>query len=45
MRSTEILYPLDEDDDTDEFEHHKETWKIVQKYLNDMKEGEDMTFD
>ena len=25
--------------------HHKETWKIVQKYLNDMKEGEDITFD
>ena len=45
MRSTEILYPLDEDDDTDEFEHHKETWKIVQKDLNDMKEGEDITFD
>ena len=45
MRSTKILYPLDEDDDTDELEHHKETWKIVQKYLNDMKEGEDITFD
>ena len=45
MRSTEILYPFDEDDDTDELEHHKETWKIVQKYLNDMKEGEDITFD
>ena len=43
MRSTEILYPLDEDDDTDELKHHKETWKIVQKYLNDMKEGEDIT--
>ena len=43
MRSTKILYPLD--DDTDELEHHKETWKIVQKYLNDMKEGEDITFD
>ena len=25
MRSTKILYPLDEDDDTDELEHHKET--------------------
>ena len=45
MRSTKILYPLDEDDDTDEPEHHKETWKIAQKYLNDMKEGEDITFD
>ena len=45
MRSTKILYPLDEDDDTDELEHRKETWKIVQKYLNDMKEGEDLTFD
>ena len=45
MRSTKILYPLDEDDDTDELEHHKETWEIVQKYLNDMKEGEDITFD
>ena len=42
IRSTKILYPLDEDDDTDELEHHKETWKIVQKYLNDMKQGEDI---
>lgn len=42
MRSTKILYPLDEDHN--ELEHHKETWKFVKKYLNDMKEGEDITF-
>ena len=43
MRSTEILYPLD--DDHNELDHHKEAWKFVKKYLNDMKEGQDITFD
>ena len=43
MRLTKILYPFDEDHN--ELEHHKETWNFVKKYLNDMKEGENITFD
>ena len=43
MRSTKILYPFDEDHN--ELERHKETWNFVKKYLNDMKEGENITFD
>ena len=42
MRSTRILYPLDIEDD--EFEQHKDAWKLIKKHLNDMKEGQDITF-
>ena len=45
MRSTKILYPLDIDMDDNEVDQHKDTWKFVKKHLNDMKEGEDITFD
>ena len=45
MRSTKILYSFDDDDNDEELEQHKESWKIVQKYFNDMKEGDDITFD
>ena len=38
MKSTKILYPLDIDIDDDEVEHHKDTWKFIKKYLDDMKE-------
>ena len=39
-RSTEILYPLDIDMDDNEEKQHKDLWKYVSSYLNDMKEGE-----
>ena len=46
MRSTKILYPLDIDNmDDDELDQHKDAWQFIKKYLNDMKEGEDITFD
>ncbi len=46
MRQTRILYPLDTVDmDDNEHERHKDTWAFIKKHLNDMKEGEDITFD
>jgi hypothetical protein len=46
MRSTKILYPVDVDDiDDTELDQIKDTWKFINKHLNDMKEGEDITFD
>jgi hypothetical protein len=45
MRSTKILHPLDTVDMDDELDQHKDTWKLIKKHLNDMKEGEDITFD
>ena len=46
MRSTAILYPLDTVDmDDNEHEQLKNTWAFIKKHLNDMKEGEDITFD
>ena len=44
MKSTSILYPLDNMSDTD-IRKHKDNWRNITKRLNDMKEGEDMTFD
>ena len=44
MKSTSILYPLDDMSDTD-IQKHKDNWRNITKNLNDMKEGEDMTFD
>ncbi|CAB3987663.1 Hypothetical predicted protein [Paramuricea clavata] len=31
--------------DDNEVDQHKDTWKFIKKHLNDMKEGEDITFD
>ncbi|CAB4039506.1 Hypothetical predicted protein, partial [Paramuricea clavata] len=45
MRSTKIIYPLDIDMDDNEVDQHKDTWKFIKKHLNDMKKGEDITFD
>ena len=44
MKSTSILYPLDNMSDTD-IRKHKDNWRNITKRLNDMKKGEDMTFD
>jgi hypothetical protein len=41
-----MLYPVDADDmDDTELDQIKDTWKFINKHLNDMKEGEDITFD
>ena len=31
--------------DDNEHEQHKDTWAFIKKHVNDMKEGEDITFD
>ena len=45
MKSTSILYPLGNDMSETEIRKHKEIWKDISKHLNDMKEGEEITFD
>ena len=46
MRSTKILYPLDiHDMQDDEIKQQRNNWKIIQNHLNDLEEGEDITFD
>lgn len=45
MRQTEILYPLDTDMPQTELKMHKNTWKSVKEHLDNMNEGDDITFD
>lgn len=46
MKATAILYPIDEDEKApNKLKQLKETWKNIKKKLNDMKEGEEITFD
>ena len=46
MRTTKILYPLDADNMHDhKLDQHKDAWQFIKKHLNDMKDGEDITFD
>ena len=45
MRSTKILYPLSGNMPSNEIKHHKESWKAINKHLNDLKEGKEITFD
>ena len=45
MKSTRILYPLDNDMSETDMRKHKDTWKNISEHLNDMKEGEDISFD
>lgn len=45
MRATEILYPLGTDIPQHEIKQHKDTWKTIKKQLNDLKEGECITFE
>ena len=46
MRTTKILYPLDADNmDDHELDQHKDAWQFIKKHLNDMKDGDDITFD
>lgn len=45
MRETKILYPLDTDMPQTEVKMHKDTWKSIKKHLDDMREGEDITFE
>ena len=46
MRETIILYPFSEDEiPMSEIKSHKESWKSIKQYLNDLKEGMNTTFD
>ena len=45
MRTTQILYPLDDSFSGMIVRKLKETFKNIKKTLNDLKEGEDITFD
>ena len=46
MRSTKIVYRLDTDNmNNDELKQCKDAWQFIKKHLNDMKDGEDITFD
>ena len=46
MRATTILYPISvEEEEHAQLKQLKETWKSIKKQLNDMKEGEDITFE
>ena len=45
MKYTTILYPLDDDMSQTNIRKHKDTWKNISKHVNEMKEGEDITFD
>ena len=44
MKSTCILYPLSNDMPRNEIRKHKDMWEDISKHLNDMKEGEEITF-
>ena len=45
MRSTQILYPLDDDTSDTVIRNRKQLWKDIKNKLNDLKEGKDITFD
>ena len=45
MRATEILYPLEGDIPQSKVKQYKDTWKTINKQLNDMKEGEPISFE
>ena len=44
LKSTNILYPLENDMSETKIRNHKDNWKNISKHLNDMKEGEDISF-
>ena len=44
MKETTILYPLDKDIAQSQRGLYVDTWKNIKQYLNDMKEGLDITF-
>ena len=44
MNSTKILYPLETDMCETEVRKQKDNWKNISKHLNDMKEGEDISW-
>lgn len=45
MRCTKILKPLESETEISSTTKHKAAWKSIQQQLNDMKEGNNMSFD
>ena len=45
LKQTMILYPLDNETPHNHLQMHKDNWTCIKKYLDDMIEGEDITFD
>ena len=45
MKRTQILHPLDDDMPFNETKLHKDTWKNIKKYIDEMNEGDDISFD
>ena len=45
MRATKTLYPLEGDIPQSKVKQYKDTWKTINKQLNDMKEGEPISFE
>ena len=45
MKQTRILNPLDKDIPDSKFKIHKANFKLIKNYLDDTKEGEDISFD
>ena len=45
MKATSILHPLGNDVSETDIRKHKDSWKNISKHLNDMKEGQDISFD
>ena len=45
MRSTKILYPLEENTSPTLVKSSKELWKKIKNTFNDLKEGKDISFD
>lgn len=45
MKHTMILYPLDKETPDNEITMHKGNWQTIKNYLDNMKKGEDISFD
>ena len=45
MRQTMIIHPLDKKTADRETKIHKDNWKSIKNYLNDLKEDENMSID
>ena len=45
MKSTQILYPLSDIEEISVLNQHRATWKEINEQLNDMKEGDNISFE
>ena len=45
MKLTNMLFPLGNNVSETDIREHKDSWKNISEHLNDMKEGQDISFD